>query len=152
MERLTGRGGPFVPVSSGAGPPRDVAGERAAAVKRSTAVDVDDVVLRADIGAFEGTEEVLGNADRDREVRSGGAEYRRKVAVVPSARCPDGRRAAECGKRDRGKRRPEQQLQSWLPHLISPIVGVIHYLPPLMISRSTASARHRSSAALSIGT
>src|SRR5207244_8052585 len=98
VEGLTGRGDPFVTVGGGAGPARDDGREYAAAVKCGAAVGVDDVALGAGIGPVEGAEEVLRDADGLHGVRSGSAEYRREVAVVPSPRCLDGRRADERGK------------------------------------------------------
>src|SRR5438132_14028864 len=112
VEGLTGRGNPFVTVSSGPGPPRDGAREYAAAVERGAAIGVDEVALGAGIGPEEGAEEVLRDADGLHGVRSSGAEYRREVAVVPSPRCLDGRRADERGKGDGGNSRHEHQMQS----------------------------------------
>src|SRR5207302_6479078 len=103
VEGLTGRGNPFVTVSGGPGSPRDGAREYAAAVERGAAVGVNEVALGAGIGPEEGAEEVLRDADGLHGVRSGGAEYRREVAVVPSPRCWDGRRAGDREKGDRNK-------------------------------------------------
>src|SRR5439155_14348052 len=103
VEGLTGRGNPFVTVGGGPGPARDGAREYAAAVERGAAVGVDDVALGAGIGPEEGAEEVLRDADGLHGVRSSRAEYRREVAVVPSPRCLDRRRAGDCGKGDRNK-------------------------------------------------
>src|SRR4029077_360849 len=81
-------------------------------MERGAAVGVNDVALGAGIGPAERTEEVLRDADGLHGVRSGGAEHRREVAIVPSPRCLDGRRADERGEGDGGNRRHERKMQS----------------------------------------
>ena len=80
---LPGRGDALVTIGGGPGPSRDGACEYAAAVERRAGVGVHNVAFRADVGPEEITGEVLRDADGPDEVRSDGAEIRRKVAVVP---------------------------------------------------------------------